>query len=475
MAPKPNRNITDFFKPFAQPKVKHITAGEGRSVSEPQNAPAATTKVQQQQQQTATTSRLSMPPKRPVSPNVRSIRVLPSKEPTINDPIPTPISSSPPVYHAPAPRIPRELSPLTSPESSPSPPSPPPTIPKKQPAMDPSVSSSSLSSLPISSQSSSKRIVRDGMLAVTNSDSDSIDADSDPLDDIDELIRRKRLKMTPPATSSETPQRPPNPSRELRSSTRRDRPSVTRYKLAQPPRKKYKFSLASLVASHNKDARSVQKIQEYEEEYRQEMDLAARQEQELRQPSDMNAAEFAASLQADDADEETRERVVRAIERNDILEKKIQYPFFRHADPRAHLSRPFPTTAFSSEDWTGSLQDQGVREELFRGGFVADMARASALPDGLVQWMLSELLQDLEGSLASAYVTALEHSFSNTPFTTVHLRKQFLLRAGREDLEPDLFSSMAKMPPPAHQRPYVETIPLYVDWACVLLTRLATR
>lgn len=219
----------------------------------------------------------------------------------------------------------------------------------------------------------------------------------------------------------------------------------------------------------------MQKIQEYEEEYRQEMDLTARHEQELRHASDMNAVEFAARLQEDDGDDETRERVVRAIERNDILEKKVQYPFFRHADPRAHQSKPFPTANISSEDWTSSLQDQGVREELFRCGYVADVARVSALPDGLTQWMLSELLQDLEGSLANAYVNALEHSFSNSPFTTVHLRRQFLLRAGREDLEPDLFSNMATMPPPAHQRPYVETIPLHVNWACVLLTRLATR
>jgi hypothetical protein len=313
------------------------------------------------------------------------------------------------------------------------------------------------------------------MLAVTNSDSDSIDADSDPLDDIDELIRRKRMKMTPPTTSSETPQRPTSTARELRCSTRRDRPSVASTKLVQPPRKKYKFSLALLVASHNKDARSEQKIQEYEEEYRQEMDATARHEQELRQAPDMNVQEFAANLQADDGDDETRERVVRAIERNDILEKKVQYPFFRHADPRAHLSKPFPSSTLSSEDWTGSLQDQSVREESFRGGFVADMARVSALPDGLVQWMLSELLQGPEYSLASAYVSALEHSFSNTPFTTAHLRRQFLLRAGREDLDPDLFSNMASMPPPAHQRPYVEAMPLHVDWTCVLLTKIASR
>jgi len=313
------------------------------------------------------------------------------------------------------------------------------------------------------------------MLAVTNSDSDSIDADSDPLDDIDELIRRKRMKMTPPTTSSETPQRQSNPARELRSATRRDRTSTTRSKIAQPPRKKYKFSMASLVASHNKDAQSMQKIQEYEEEYRQEMDLTARHEQELRQASDMNAAEFAARLQADDGDDETRERVVRAIERNDILEKEVQYPFFRHADPRAHLSKPFPTASLTSDDWISTLQDQDVREELFRCGYVADMACVSALPDGLVQWMLSELLQDLQGSLANAYVDALEHSFSNNPFTTVHLRRQFLLRAGREDLELGLFSNMATMPPPAHQRPHVETMPLHVDWACALLSRLAMR
>ncbi|KAK6001066.1 hypothetical protein QM012_003149 [Aureobasidium pullulans] len=472
MAHKPERSITDFFKPFAQPKVKRIIAAEGRSASEPQNAPAAATKVQQQQQ--SAKSRFSMPPNRSVLSNVRNLQVLPSKDARIDDPIPTPLPSSPPLYHAPISRIPRELSPLTSPESSPSPPSPPPTVHKRQQTMDPSVSSSSLSSLPISSQSSSKRIIRDGMLAVTNSDSDSIDTDSDPLDEIDELIRRKRLKMTPPTTSSETPQRSSDFARELRRSTRRDRTSTSKSKLAQPSRKKYKFSMASLVASHNKDAKSIQKIQEYEEEYRQEMDLTARQEHELRQASDMNAEEFAAHLQVDDGDDETMERVVRAIERNDVLEKNVQYPFFRHADQRAHLHKPFPDTALS-KDWTSSLQDQHVREELFKSGFVADMARVTALPDYIIQWMQSELLQDLQDSLASAYVSTLQHSFSNTSLSTDQLRREFLLRTGREDLEPDLFSNMSSRPPPAHQRPYTEVMPLNPYWACVLLTRIATR
>ncbi|THZ29729.1 hypothetical protein D6C91_01444 [Aureobasidium pullulans] len=477
MAFKPDRNITDFFKPFAQPKFKRISAGEGRSASEPQNAPAAaTTKVQQQ----TAKSRFSMPPSRSTSSNVRDTNLVKSVETKINDPIPTPIPSSPPVYHAPTSRFPRELSPLSSPESSPSPPSPPPTIPKKHetlviPPMDPSVSSSSLSSLPISSQSSSKRVIRDGMLAVTNSDSDSIDTDSDPLDDIDELIRRKRLKMTPPATSSETPQRPSNAARELRSSTRHERPSNAKPKIAQPPRKKYKFSLASLVASHNKDAQAIQKIQEYEEEYQQEMDLTARHQRELKQASDMNAEEFAALLQADDGDEEQRERVARAIERNDVLEKRVEYPFFRHADIRAHTTKLFPATAASEEGWTSSLRDESVRDELFRAGFVADMARVSALPDEVVQWILSELLQDLEASLANSYVSALENSFSNTSFTTDSLRRQFLLRAGREDLEPDLFSDLPSMPPPAHQRPYVESTPVDAKWACLLLDSLANR
>ncbi|KEQ59693.1 uncharacterized protein M437DRAFT_13466, partial [Aureobasidium melanogenum CBS 110374] len=108
----------------------------------------------------------------------------------------------------------------------------------------------------------------------------------------------------------------------------------------------------------------------------------------------------------DDGDDETRERVVRAIERNDVLEKNVQYPFFRHADSRTHLSKPFPNMALP-KDWTRSLQESKAREELFKSGFVADMAHISALPDGIVQWILSELLQDLEGSLASAYVSIL--------------------------------------------------------------------
>ncbi|KEQ96594.1 hypothetical protein AUEXF2481DRAFT_87968 [Aureobasidium subglaciale EXF-2481] len=479
MACKPNRNITDFFKPFAQPKVKRIVASEGRSASEPQNAPAATTKVQQQHRRTAG-ARFPMPSNRSASSKLRDIQVTPSRETTIDRPIPTPIPSSPPVYHAPT-RVPRELSPLTSPEFSPSPPSPPPTIPKKLdiaplPTMNPSVSCSSLSSLPISSQSSSKRIIRDGMLAVTNSDSDSNDTDSESLDDIDELIRRKRLKMTPPTTSSETSRRPASAARELRSSTRRDRPSIPKSNLVHPPRKKYKFSMASLVASHNKDSESIQRIQEYEEEYKQEIDLTARLENQLKQASDMNAEEFAARLQADDDDDdETRDRVVRAIERNDVLEKRVEYPFFRHADSRTHMSKPFPELALSTQDWKASLRDQGAREELLRCGFVADMARVSALPDELIQWMSSELLRDPESSLANAYVDVLESSFSSNAFTTNHLRTQFLLQVGREDLEPDLFVDLESMPPPAHQRPYADTMPFNTDWTCLLLTRLANK
>ncbi|KAI5198483.1 hypothetical protein E4T39_06743 [Aureobasidium subglaciale] len=477
MALKPNRNITDFFKPFAQPKVKRIVASEGRSASEPQNAPAATTKVQQRQTAGA---QFPMPSNRSASSKRRDFQVIPSRKTKRDGPIPTPIASSPPVYHAPTSRVPGELSPLTSPESSPSPPSPPPTIPKKLdtaplPTMDPSVSCSSLSSLPISSQSSSKRIIRDGMLAVTNSDSDSIDTDSESLDDIDELIRRKRLRMTPPTTSSDTPRRPNSSARELRSSTRYGRPSIAKSKLVQPPRKKYKFSMASLVASHNKDTESIQKIQEYEEEYKQEIDLTAHLVNRLKQTSDMDAEEFAARLQADDDDVETRERVVRAIERNDVLEKKVQYRFFRHADSRTHTSKPFPELALSTQEWTTSLRDQSAREEWLKCGFVADMARITDLPDELVQWMSLELLQDPEDSLANAYVDALESLLSSNAFTTNHLRRQFLLRAGREDLEPDLFFDLVAMPPPAHQRSYTDTMPLNIDWACVLLTRLANK
>jgi hypothetical protein len=314
------------------------------------------------------------------------------------------------------------------------------------------------------------------MLAVTNSDSDSIDADSDSMDDIDELIRRKRLKMTtPPATSSETPHVPSSSVRELRSSIRCGKPSVVKSKLLQPPRKKYKFSLASLVASHNKDTRAVQKIQEYEEEYKQEMDATARLAIELRQPPNMDAGEFVAQLQAGDTDDEQKERVLRAIQRNDILERTVQYPFFRHADPRAHLPKAFPATSTFREDWVTLLQDPNVRTEAFRTGFVADMALVSALPDEVTRWILVELLQDVEANLANGYVRALENSFGNKPFTTDSMLKHFLLRAGREDLEPDVFSDSTSMPPPANQRPYVDGTHVKVKWASLLLTRLANR
>lgn len=412
MAPKVNRNITDFFKPFAQPKIKRISATDERSVSGPHApAPALTTKVHDK------SSRASMPLATSVSSTARDTRVAHSHESTKDLSALTPIPSSPPALpanlHEAGARYPRELSPLSSLASSPSPPpSPPPTVPKKQdtlvaPAMDPSVSSSSLSSVPVSSQTSSKRIIRDGMLAVTNSDSDSLDSSSDPLDDIDELIRRKRLKMTPPAPSTETPRRPSTSARELRSSTRRDRPSIAKSKFMPPPRKTYKFSLASLVASKAKDDASKQRIHRYEEEHEQEINETARLERELKDACDLNPEEFANRLQPDEADPEKKERFVMAIKRNDVLEKDVKYHFFRHADPRTHSPKPFLNAHTSEDDWTSLLQgtraycdfhghtltsptDTDAREESFRSGFAADMARVSALPDEIVQWTLCE-------------------------------------------------------------------------------------
>lgn len=198
------------------------------------------------------------------------------------------------------------------------------------------------------------------MLAVTNSDSDSIDdGDSDPLDDIDELIRRKRLKMTPPAPSSETPKHSSTAARGLRSSTRRERRSNVKARFAQPPQKTYKFSLASLVASSAKDAASNQRIQQFEDEHQKEIDETARLGAQLMQSPILEAEDFAARLQTDDGDIERKDRLVQAIKRNDVLQSEIHYRFFRSSNLEDHEPCPFPDTTNFPDEWRNLLEGKG--------------------------------------------------------------------------------------------------------------------
>lgn len=253
----------------------------------------------------------------------------------------------------------RQLSPLSSGSSSPEPepthttdPFPPPATTHSTTEHNVSfMSTSSISALPISSQSSSRRIVKDGQLAVTNSDSDSADHEDEPLDEIEEMIRRKRRNMAAMATSGPAAT---DKGRELRS-TRRDKPvtnTASARKDTSPPRKKYKFSLEKLVKESKREAAWSEKHKSYLDKTGEESILIVADQAN----ANLNLDEVAEHLKGDDEDAGKKTQFMRAMKRMDAMEEEVKYHFTDIAKPLPARQRPeFPVAALKKEKTWGLL------------------------------------------------------------------------------------------------------------------------
>lgn len=266
------------------------------------------------------------------------------------------------------------------------------------------LSTSSLTTLPASSQSSSRRVVKDGIPIVTNSSSDldSLDGDSDSDDDdLDMLLARKRQKLTPRTSETRTSVEleRPHAENDLRRSTRRVefKPEPKRRKL--PPRMVYKNSLASLIKQKRKDAALDAQISGLEAAMGISPDVPS---------EDEGGVELGQSaVAAIDEDEEEGQRLKQAMKRMDALHQQVRFHFFNNVDIKDQRRPSFPESSIGNTVWTSLLKDRS-RDQTFISGFAADLSRGLPLTEQAQEWVLGELLYEDRDDLCQAYVDVLE-------------------------------------------------------------------
>ncbi|KAL1311223.1 hypothetical protein AAFC00_001414 [Neodothiora populina] len=464
-----SRNIADFFKPYIKPKRKiiqgdlfdniNVTAAPRPSSPREVTTPALTVAVDKpwgskSQAKTVSDSRIAVDKDdAPVAnkiPLQESSTIMTKKlvnkevsHVATTTPALSPTSSCPPSLHIPdePQRKMRQLSPLSSRSSTNASPSPEPLLEPeivvapceptraKLPDVNASfLSTSSLSAPPISSQSSSRRIVHGGQLAVTNSDSDSMDQDDDSLDELEELIKRKRVKMTnePSVNRHETSAE----TRELRSS-RKPRVQSSMRKSRSPPRKKYKFDLASLAKQSRAEAAWGQHQKQFA--YLEDMEEENKVESLAPSANDAGLVGVTEQLDREDRDAQEKDDLLRAMKRMDTLQADVKYYFFTAGDVRP--ARPeFPVEQMDRhKTWGPILRKQKSRDQAFVTGFISDMARVLPLPEGILQWISRDLLNESDTSMALAYVASLHAHYRVAPVSLETLREGLLEIAGRQN------------------------------------------
>jgi hypothetical protein len=268
---------------------------------------------------------------------------------------------------------------------------------------------STLSSVPMSSANSSRRILKDGMKAVTNSDSGSADSESDELADPIIFLSRKRRKLTPPGENAEhaieivdSTGKGQHSSR-LSNMDRRSNAGAKARLPPSPPRNVYKHSLMKLVKQRQNEEKTTSRIKDAEAAF----DEAQRKREErVKQAEDITSGLKAAV--ADDSDE--GDRMMLAMQRTEALQEDEKFYFFRNGSqmiPEAFPSLRGPDGRFT-KSWMKALQNETSRKHAFLSGFVADVASTEPLPSLLASWIENQLFFEARTDLLEAYVEVLQ-------------------------------------------------------------------
>ncbi|KAK5111754.1 hypothetical protein LTR62_004674 [Meristemomyces frigidus] len=290
---------------------------------------------------------------------------------------------------------------------------------RSQPSMAPpppntsfiSAASSTLSSVPLSSQSSSKRIMKHGMQAVTNSDSGSAEDSDEELADLDVLFPRKKMKLTPPPPPAATidTARSRNSVR-LSDDSFKSRTHTPQFNLPpSPPRTEYKHSLFNLVEAHEKavqqEARLAAIETEVSEAARKKED-AAEAESNMLRGEQMGLVEKYAGNDSDGG-----EGVMAAMMRTEALLEEDKFFFFRSGtqQPKSWLEA-FPSSSVVGSPMASIFTDEKHRQQAFVTGFVADLALMGKLPDAVVRWVGGQIVHERREDLREAYVELLKVS-----------------------------------------------------------------
>lgn len=265
-------------------------------------------------------------------------------------------------------------------------------------------STGSLSTAPISTQSSSMRIVKDGMQAVTNSESDSGDSSGEDLADVRDLFPVKRRKLTPsPKSKTATPGGSVRRSARTSATPRTIGSVHLQPEFGQPlSTKKYKYDLAKMAAQAKKRDLADARIAELE--------LSAQKHDDHSPSSDGKGTfsdegkAFVAATVGSDVDEQ--ERMMQALDRTEALQQAEKFYFFLDDKP-VHDAKPFPVDALPPERYFDPLRSEGSRASAFTTGYVRSLAAFVPLPPAVIDWMMHQIPHEKETLLCEAYVLTL--------------------------------------------------------------------
>ncbi|KAK3696136.1 hypothetical protein LTR37_018107 [Vermiconidia calcicola] len=410
-----NQSIKDFFKPFTIPKKRiplNDVVEEEIVVASPRTQSSCSS---------LSSLRASASPVKRLSGKTRSGRSSNASTPTKKrSPTKTPTKrfknvqldgaadDDTLIHVSPSSAKRREMEAVEIPTPRPAPPAPP-HFPREAPTRAATTSFSSvstLSSVPMSSQSSSKRIMKNGIQAVTNSDSGSAGSDSDELADVSTFIPRKRLKMTPPGKDAEHAIEIPSTvkpaarqsARLSDQSVRASRSGTSTPRLPpSPPRTAYKYSLANMIKQQQKQEKEEARIREADAAFEE---AQRRREEEMRREEEAGAGLKAAV--ADDSDE--GERMMLAMARTEALQNEEKFYYFRHVKDRAE-AEDFPELL--DPPWSLLSRNEQTRTQAFLTGFVSLLAGKLEVPRDLQRWLIAQLALETRHDLCEAYAETL--------------------------------------------------------------------
>jgi len=270
--------------------------------------------------------------------------------------------------------------------------------------------------------SSSRRIRKNGIQGVTNSDSDSgASSSDDELAEASTFVPRKRLKLTP-----EHPVAPVLPSGkdrenaiEIASGGERDgrRRSSRRAvegrskaggdrlpsSLAETKKKpKLKHSLAALVRQQQREEQSETRLRTLQ------ADFEAEQLRRATERSGDAAAVGLPSLGTTASDGEDGERMKLAIQRTEAGEGEEMFFYFRglRDGVRDEALSVLPKAGLSAS--LARLADESWRTQAFLSGFIRDIAMRKRLPRTLRRWIVMQLALETRQDICEAYLAVLE-------------------------------------------------------------------
>lgn len=258
----------------------------------------------------------------------------------------------------------------------------------------------------MSSQSSSRRIVKNGVQAVTNSDSASMSSSSsdDELVDLDSFAPRKKRRLTPPVVDRHSgldATKPTRSSARVSGEQEKRRAEDSWRPLSPPPKVKYKHSLFNMVKQNAREAASEANIAQAEAEM---LELERLEEQRRNVLGNTVETKSMAKEFAQDSDEE--ERMLMAMERTEVLKGEEKFFFFRN-ETKHWTETEFPTSGLEKYGLR-FLRDESKRQHACTSGFLAIVASQRGLPERLVTWIHSESLRESSEQLCESYVAILD-------------------------------------------------------------------